>query len=104
MTIDIDPREIKQNIDSVIVAVFGEGVYAEIAATIINILRERGLTSYDTQEIIKTHGFSQSSFYKVLHKMQKLGMIVKFRSKYYLSKDFGNAMLRIAKAWRALFD
>jgi len=103
--IDFDYHEVTQKPEKIFGVVFDGEVYSEIAKTIINHIKKKGyLSSFETRELIKENGFAQNSFYKVIRKMIKLGMVYKVGGKYRISKEFGNAMNRLYKAWKKLLE
>jgi len=103
--IDFDYHNVTQKPDKIFGVVFRGEVFSEIAKTIIEHIKKKGcLSSYETREIINDNGFASNSFYKVLRRMLKLGMLYKIGGKYRISKEFGNAMNRLYKAWRKLLE
>jgi len=105
--IDFYEQDVSQKLEDLLDVVFEKEIQVEIAKTIINHIKKYHRLSYsETKDLINENGFARSTFYYVLQKMKRLGMVVKLHGtgQYILSKRFGNALNRMYKAWKKLLE
>lgn len=106
MTIEFSHYDIKQtsNVEEIMKVVFKTEKQVEVANKIIVTIKEkREVYDHEMKELAKSSGCSEKWFYsKVLRTLRRLGIVRKDLNRYFLSKDFANALRRLERSWREI--
>ena len=94
--------EIRRRFD-VLRVVFPSDAMYRVAKLLVRELKRYGELP-DFAHVPDIYGVPKSTTYYVLREMLRLGMIERTDGGYRLSREFSNALIRIARAWTRLIS